>query len=80
MDFDRMTSFVARAFTGIAFTFLAISVVEKIWNMLGAAPGSPGSIPGTLPTPRQWLDYAVILQIFVIPLLLRQIREQLKKP
>ena len=74
MDFDRMTSFVARAFTAIAFTFLAISVIEKTLNMLGV------SIPGIPYSPRPWLEFAVMLQIFVIPLLLRQIREQLKKP
>jgi hypothetical protein len=73
MELDRLTSIVARTFFFGAFLLLAIAVIEKLLNSLGA------SVPGVTVAPSRLLEWAVILLVFVIALLLRQIREEVKK-
>ncbi len=76
MDFDKLTSVVARTFFFGAFVLLVMAVVERLLNMVGA------SLPGVLrlsEPPSRLLEWAVILLVFVIAMLLRQIREGLKK-
>ena len=71
MDVNRLTSTVARVFTLGAYLFLAAAVVMKALSL--AKVSTPYN-------PRTLLDWAAILLILVVPLLLRQIREELKKP
>ncbi len=72
MELDRLNSIVARTFFFGAFLLLAIAVIEKLLNVLDA------SIPGVTVAPSKLLEWAVILLVFVIALLLRQIREAQK--
>ena len=73
MKLDQLNSIVARSFFFGAFLLLALAVIEKLLNLLGS------SMPGLTLRPRHLLEWAVILLVFVIVLLLRQIREELKK-
>jgi hypothetical protein len=72
MDIDRWTSVVARTFFFGAFLLLAVAVLVKLLNAFGALA------LGVTVTPARLLEWAVILLIFVIALLLRQIREELR--
>ena len=72
MEIDRLTSVVARTFFFGAFLLLAVAVLAKVLNAFGA------SAPGVTVAPARLLEWAVILLIFVIALLLRQIREELR--
>ena len=70
MDIDNLTSMALRvAFVG-AFLVLALAVIEKGLNLIGQG------IPGVYPA--QLLQWSVVLLIFVIAILLRQIRDQRK--
>jgi hypothetical protein len=73
MEIDRLTSVVARTFFLGAFLLLAVAVLEKVLNAFGAS-----ALGVTAAGPARLLEWAVILLIFVIALLLRQIREALK--
>ena len=73
IELDRLNSIVARSFFFGAFLLLALAIIEKLLNLLGS------SMPGVTITPARLLEWAVILLVFVIALLLRQIREELKK-
>lgn len=73
MDLQRVTSLVSRVFFVGSFALLALAVLEKIANFLGYTfLGATGYVSSRL------LEFAVILLIFVIAILLRQIREELK--
>jgi hypothetical protein len=77
MNTDKMSSLVTRVFFFGAFLFLAIAVIEKIAN-LGSQTilGANSSWSGR---PERLLEFGVIMMIFVIALILRQIREELKR-
>ena len=71
MDVDNLTSLALRLFFASAFLSLALAVIEKGLNLIGQ-----GGIPGV--SPAQLLRWSVVLLIFVIAILLRQIRDQRK--
>ena len=73
MDFERLNSIVARTFFFGAFLLFAMAVVFKLLVMLGLAPYDYSFNPARV------LEWAVILLVFVIASLLRQIREEMKK-
>jgi TRAP-type mannitol/chloroaromatic compound transport system permease small subunit len=73
MNLNRINSLVCRIFFIIAFLLLVIPVIEKIANLAGYTFLRGSSDPGRL------LEFGAILIIFVVALLLRQIREELKK-
>ena len=73
MDFALYSSIASRIGFFGAFAFLSMAVVERLANMVGYTTLLSGfSSPGRM------LEFAVVLLIFVIALLLRDIREQLK--
>ena len=73
MNINTLNSVVSRVFFFIAFLLLVIPVIEKIANIAGYTLLRGSSDPGRL------LEFGAILVIFVIALLLRQIREELRK-
>ncbi len=73
MEIDKLNSLVLRVFFFGGFFFLVLASVEKALNLIGQ------SIPLLNALPSQVLQWAVVLLMFVIALLLRQIREELKK-
>ena len=73
MDIDKLNSIVLRVFFAGAFLFLIFGGIEKALNMVGQ------NFPGINVFPIQLLHWAVVLLVFVIALLLRQIREELRK-
>ena len=73
MDVDNLNSIVSRLFFFGAFFLLVLAVLERIALSLGGSLLRGSFEPGRL------LEYAVILLVFVIALLLRQIREGPRK-
>jgi|APFre7841882590_1041340.scaffolds.fasta_scaffold694131_1 hypothetical protein len=73
MKIDKVSSFVARLFFAGASVLLIVAVLERIANASGYT-----MLRGTY-TAARMLELATILVIFVMALLLRQIREQLKQ-
>ncbi len=73
MEIDKLNSIVLRVFFFGAFLLLVLAVLEKGLNLVG------GSLPLLNALPNQVLQWAVVLLVFVMALLLRQIREELKK-
>ncbi len=72
MDLEQYSSIASRiGFYGAA-ALLVMAVVEKLANTIGYT-----TFLGSVAFPARMLEYAVVLLIFVIALLLRQIREQL---
>jgi hypothetical protein len=77
MSTDKLTSLVSRVFFFGAFLFLILALIEKLVNLrtytiLGANSSWAGR-------PERLLEFGVILIVFVIALMLRQIREELKR-
>ena len=70
---DRLTSFICRIFFIIALVLLGLAVWDKIIGYYGLTISFVGGIG-----PARLLELAVTLMVFVIGLLLRQIREGLK--
>ena len=68
MDFDKFNSIVSRLFFFGAFVLLVLAVLERIALSLGGSLLMETFEPGRL------LEYATILMVFVIAILLRQIR------
>lgn len=73
MKIDKVSSFVARLFFAGASVLLIVAVLERIANASGYT-----ILRGSY-TAARMLELATILVIFVMALLLRQIREQLKQ-
>lgn len=73
MSIDSLSSLVSRLFFILAFVLLGLAVVERIVNYFGYTISGRAYPGGRL------LEFAAIFMVFVIALLLRQIREQLKK-
>jgi len=71
MNLESMNSVVCRVFFGVAFLLLTAGVVEKAANVAGYT-----LIGGEL-APSRVLQWAGLLLVFVIAVLLRQIRERL---
>ena len=72
MDIAKLNSLVCRFFFGIALLLLAVAVLGKAAALMGYAILG-GYTPGRL------FELSTLLVIFVIALLLREIREELKK-
>ena len=70
MNIDNLISLTLRLFFAGAFLVLAFAGIEKGLNLIGQG------IPGVYPA--QLLRWSVVLLIFVIAILLTQIRDQRK--
>jgi hypothetical protein len=73
MNLNKWSSLVSRLFFGVAFVLLAISVCERVANASGYTLLHHTYTAGRL------LELASLLVIFVIALLLRDVREELRK-
>ena len=74
MDFEKLNSMVSRVLFGGSFLLFAIAVLEKLANAFGY------TILWLAPyTAARLLEVASVLLLFVLALLLRQVREELKK-
>jgi len=72
MNLDRYSSTFSRVFFAISFLLLCLAVLEKAVNLAGY----------TLIRfyqPQRLLELAATMMVFVIALLLRQVREALKQ-
>lgn len=72
MNLDNMSAMAVRVFFYAAFALLVLAVVELALRAFGytlVLRRNPGD----------YLDYAVILLIFVVAILLRQIRDRLAR-
>jgi hypothetical protein len=69
VDLDKLSSLAERILFVVAFLLLGVAVVARaaIWQPMGY-------------TPWHLLELAVVALIFVVALLLRQIRQELRKP
>ena len=70
---DKLISIFCRLFFAIALLSLLIAIWDRILRLFG------WSLTWITYTPRMILELSAMLMIFVIALLLRQIREELKK-
>lgn len=70
---EKVLSGAMRVFIIIAFGLLAIAVSEALANAFGY------TITRGIYTGGKLLEFATILLVFVVTLLLRQIRDQLKR-
>jgi len=66
---EKTISMVSRAFFLGAFVLLALSVLEAAAHLMGYTILRSSFAPGRL------LEYAAILLVFVVAMLLRQIRD-----
>jgi hypothetical protein len=73
MDLQQTTSTVSRLFFAVSFLLLGLAVLEKMANLFGY------TILRETYGPARLLEFAVILLVFVVALLLRQIREELRR-
>ena len=73
MNLDKLNSLVCRVFFAVAAILTAIAVLEKIINFAGY------TILQGFYTAARLLELAAIFSIFVMVLLLRQVREELKR-
>jgi hypothetical protein len=74
MVLEKLISIASRALFLGAFVLLIVAVGEKIMNLLGYTV-----LQQTRYTSWRLLEFAALSLIFVIAILLRQIREELKK-
>ena len=73
MENEKLMSMLSRLFFFVALFFLAMAVVEKGLNVFGQ------SIPVIDVFPQQLLSWTVPPLLFVIAIVLRQIREESKR-
>ena len=73
MNLDTLYKFFARALFLIALATLSIAFIEHFTNLFG------GSIFGQAYTPGRLVELSAALLLFVVAVLLRQIRDVLKK-
>jgi len=73
MGSDKCTSMMSRVLFFASFLLLTIAVLERLVNYFGF------TILGTSYTPGRMLEFAGIMLLFVIALLLRQTREELRR-
>lgn len=71
MNVDKLSSTMSRVFFAASLLFLVLALIEK-----GANLGGYTVLRNY--TPDKLLDVAAIMMVFVIALLLRQIREEAK--
>jgi hypothetical protein len=73
MNYDRLASLVSRAFVFGAFVLIGLGVIEYAANMFGY------TVIGQAHTASHLVELGAALIVIVIALLLRQIRDQLRK-
>ena len=73
MENDKLMSMLSRLFFFGALAFLGLAVVQKGLGLVGQ------TIPFLGAAPIQMLSWTVPLLLFVIAILLREIREELKR-
>ncbi len=73
MGSDLWASMMSRVLFFAAFLLLAIAVIERLVNYFGFTILGAGYTPGRM------LEFAGIMLLFVIALLLRQTREELRR-
>ena len=73
MNFDKLNSIASRVFFGGGFVLLGLAFLEGIVNAFGYTILRNAYAPGRL------LEFGAIALMFVVVLLLRQIREDLRK-
>jgi len=73
MKFQAWVERATRGFFGLSFVLLVIAVVERLSNALGY------TVLGQKYTPGRLLEFAGILMLFVVALLLRTIRDEIRK-
>ncbi len=73
MNFDRLNSIANQVFFVGGFALLGLAFVEGIVNVFGY------TIVRTAYTPGRILEFSASALLFVVVLLLRQIREHLRK-
>lgn len=71
---DRLTSILSRIFFAVAFILLVIAISDKVLNIFG------WTWTWTLYGAGRLFELSAMLMIFVVVLLLRQIREKLGAP
>jgi preprotein translocase subunit SecY len=71
MTLDKLSSLMSRLCFFGAFVLLILAVIEKVANLSGYTIMRSYA-------PERLLEVAVMLMVFVIALLLRQVREQLR--
>ncbi len=74
MDSEKLISLGSRILFYLSVLLLFIAVVERLTNIAGYTFLRQTYTPGRL------LEFAAVFMIFVIVILLRQIREELKHP
>ena len=72
MDFDQISSTASRVLFGLTFVLLGLSVLERIARLFDV-----NMLPGY--TAARMLEIAMAFAIFVAVLLLRQIRQEIRK-
>ncbi len=73
MGFDKLNSIVNRLFFLGAFMLLGLALLERVVNEFGY------TILRGFYTAGRLLEFATILLVFVMAMLLRQVREELKR-
>jgi hypothetical protein len=73
MNMEKLNSMGSRLFFITALVLLAIAVLERVAHLLGYTILQGAYTAGRM------LEFSALLVTFVIALLLRQIREELKK-
>jgi hypothetical protein len=73
MNLNRLASLLNHVFAVVAFLLLALGVVEWVANVLGYTILHQAYTAGRL------VEFAAIFAIFVVALLLRQLREEIRK-
>jgi hypothetical protein len=73
VDFEKLNSLVARGLFFGAVALLCLAAIEWTANVFGLQILKPYYTAGRM------LEFAAIFLIFVIAILLRQVREELKK-
>lgn len=74
MDVDKLSNVVRKGFLTAAFTLFAVACTEWALSWFEL------TLLRNIYTPGRLLEFAAIFLVFVIALLLRQIREELRKP
>ena len=73
MSIDKLSSVISRIFFFSAFLLVALAVLDRLLNSFGYTILRGPYTPGRL------LLYAGTFMIFVVALLLREVREELKR-
>jgi len=73
MGLDKLISYVSRLFFAVAFLMGALAIFERIANLVGF------TLLRGMYNPGRMLELAALLLIFVIAVLLRQIRDAVSR-